>query len=286
MDARTVIANTSAKLLARVVERSKYVRHKIRSLEFSGKARVVAFVGPTAEELIVACDGIRYKLTLNDDIQRAIYFNAYEPEVHQVLSVLPTNALCLDIGANIGFYSLHFAKYGTVHAFECDPANFQRLNENIRLNGFENVYAHELAVSDKKETLTFYQSGASHSGWGSLARFDDIAEFQITVNSTTLDNFLRTHSIEGVDLLKVDIEGAEFELLEGAQESLRNQVFKYILIEFNGARLAQRGRTFEMFDVLFSSYGYSPVLLNLDLYERMKSGMDIHLCVNFLYSAT
>jgi len=216
---------------------------------------------------------------LTDDLQRQIYFNLHEEyELETISKLIPRGGLCVDVGANVGFYTLHFArcvgKNGTVHAFEPDPLNFVKLHENVKLNDFEaQIILHDCAITNKTGTATFYQSKRSHSGWGSLVEFKDIAVAQVDVHATTLDDFLASKCIGNVDLLKVDVEAGEFELLEGAARSLRNHIFRYIFIEYFGARLAEHGKTFADFRDIFHSYGYKAIELNLDLLRQMSNGI-------------
>ena len=88
-----------------------------------------------------------------------------------------------------------------------------------------------------------------------------------------MDDFLASKGIGNVDLLKVDVEAGEFELLEGAARSLRNHIFRYIFIEYFGARLAEHGKTFADFRDIFHSYGYKAIELNLDLLRQMSNGI-------------
>lgn len=247
-------------------------------LSFRGKTRIVEKI-PLARlprELIASCRGLRYKLDMSDRLHRKIYFNLYDmQEVRQLLEFIPQNGVCLDVGAHVGFYTLHFAKRvgsgGSVFAFEPDPRNFARLSENARLNGFSSfVHAHQAAVTKRDGPVTFWQS--TNSAWGSLTRFEDIAVMPISTEGITLDTFLSQSALKRVDVLKADVEAGEFELLEGAQASLRAGVFRSILIEFNGPRLSQRGRTFSEFLEVFSKNGFAPTGSSRDLVEQMKQG--------------
>jgi len=266
---------------ARVCEKVWLPREIMRRLRFKGKYRIKTYIRPAClpSDVIASCRGVRYRLDLTDDLQRQIYFNLHEEyELETISKLIPRGGLCVDVGANVGFYTLHFArcvgKNGTVHAFEPDPLNFVKLHENVKLNDFEaQIILHDCAITNKTGTATFYQSKRSHSGWGSLVEFKDIAVAQVDVHATTLDDFLASKGIGNVDLLKVDVEAGEFELLEGAARSLRNHIFRYIFIEYFGARLAEHGKTFADFWDIFHSYGYKAIELNLDLLRQMSNGI-------------
>src|SRR6266567_433264 len=252
-------------LAAHGCARSEIVARIIRHLNFRGKGRIVQRIRTDSldREVSAMCGGVRFRLDLHDDLQREIYFNVFErSELRQALKLIPMSGTCLDIGANNGVFALQFARKvganGLVHAFEADPYVYSRLLVNTQLNNFESVLkCHQLAVSNVNGPVTFYKSGRHHTGWGSLEKFTDIAEQTATVQSITLDDFLARERIRRVDFLKVDIEAYEPELLEGARDSLQNQVFRYVLIEFKGIRLAERGKSLEDFlePILGNGYG-------------------------------
>ncbi|MGH9512326.1 MAG: FkbM family methyltransferase [Terriglobales bacterium] len=246
-----------------------------------------------AREVTVSRNGVLYRLDLRDDVQREIYFDIYErSEVRGALLLVPNGGICLDAGANNGAFALQFAKQvgpkGLVHAFEPDFTVWSRLKENCLLNSFENrLYCHHLALTNRNGTAVFYKSDSVHSGWGSLAEFRDIAVQMETVKVTTLDDFLAGENLSRVDLLKVDVEAHEPELLEGARASLQHHVFRYILIEFNGQRLKERGKTLNDFLHPLMAAGYKVVRPTSERLEDMTTGaVPIEsVLINFLFAA-
>lgn len=282
-------------LAARICERSAITADVVRRLDFRGKGRIVQRMRSesVSREVTARCDGIRYHLDLRDDVQRELYFNVYErADLGSALELIPVGGVCLDVGANNGAYALPFARRvgacGLVHAFEADPTVFSRLQSNSHLNGFENILkCHQVAVSNVTGPHLFYKSNSDHSGWGSLVEFDDIAAQKETVEAVTLDDFVRSEKLGRVDFLKVDVEAFEPELMEGAMTSLLNRVFRFILIEFNGIRLAERGKSLEDFLKPLSMAGYTPIKLRLELLREMREGRvpPASVCTNFLFAA-
>ena len=280
---------------ARICERSTLAAGVIRHLDFRGKGRIVQRLSATSmsREVVATCAGVRYHLDLRDDVQRELYFNVFErADLLVALELIPPGALCVDVGANHGAYALSFAKKvgaaGLVHAFEADASVFSRLQLNCRLNGFDGILkCHPIAVSNVTGPLSFFKSNPDHSGWGSLEEFTDIAAQKQTVQAVTLDDFLADEKIGRVDFLKVDIEAHEPELLAGARRSLLNHVFRFLLIEFNGVRLAERGKSLEDFLQPLETAGYSPIKLRLQLLRDMKAGRvpAASVCTNFLFAA-
>jgi FkbM family methyltransferase len=134
------------------------------------------------------------------------------------------NWVILDIGAHIGAFSASAARAArgvTIYAFEPAPENLELLSSNITRNRLSNVCLSPQAVSGKRgvRQLHLSDSPAGHSLHGS-----EPADRQLSVESVTLEEILSRHTIEAVDLLKMDCEGAEFEILETASPDTLNRV--------------------------------------------------------------
>lgn len=233
---------------------------------------------PFPPELTAECGGLHFELDLRDDVQRGIYFGCYEPrDLSLVASLVRSGGTCVDVGANVGFYTLHFAKRvgprGRVFAFEPDPRNALLLRRNLELNRFDSfVEVADAAVSDKDGRATLHRSDEAHSGWGSLAAHAGETS-SVEVPTITLDSFLDARGIDRVDFLKADVEGSEIELLRGAERSLKKRRFRYLFIEFNGVRLAERGLGLEEFLTPLEGAGYRPAGPHAVLVDRMRRGV-------------
>jgi len=129
----------------------------------------------------------------------------------------------LDVGAHIGKYTIPIAKIvgenGLVIAVEPHPINYKTLLENIRLNGLKNVIALNIAAwsENRKMTLFIGDKTSLHS------TKKDFGRGSIIVNAKALDNVLNELKVERVNWIKIDVEGAEFEVLKGLQNTLRKQ---------------------------------------------------------------
>jgi FkbM family methyltransferase len=131
-----------------------------------------------------------------------------------------------DVGANVGFYSTISARLvgaaGAVVAFEPLPANVAAVKHNAHLNSFAQVAIQSLALGKEDGTAKFALS--SDPNWGSLASVGtpaaSIGELEVRV--ARLDSLIRQGAVPRPDLMKIDVEGAEVDLLEGAAETLRS----------------------------------------------------------------
>lgn len=279
------------RVLARMTQNSTLAYRFCRRFNFKGKLLIVSLMRPRSRQIIADCDGLKFALDLKDDVQREIYFGVFDARDLQVIrSLVPAGGVCMDVGANVGLYSLHMARLvgpgGQVHAFEPDPRNHLRLSDNGRLNFTDNrIVFHQLAISNQQGMLPFNRAGDDSTGLGSLCHVTGPSAGQINVPVTTLDDFIDRQGIDAVDLMKVDIEAHEPEMMQGAERSLRSQRFHYILMEFNGHLLAERQKTFADYLAMFSRYGYKPVQLNLDLLAGLKAGVidPLTACKNFLF---
>lgn len=178
-------------------------------------------------EQIINKDGIRFNLQINDWIQSNLYFlGEYEfDEICFLKNSLSKGDTFFDIGANIGLYTLSAAKKlgnsGKIFAFEPFSVNYKRLVKNISLNGFTNIIAEKLAVSDKNESISvFYDEQENNLGMVS-SFLTDFSQKE-TVKSVTIDHYVEKNCIKDIKFVKIDIEGGEFFALKGMENTLKN----------------------------------------------------------------
>ena len=151
--------------------------------------------------------------------------------------------IVIDIGAHIGLYTIISSKrvgaQGKVVAIEADPENFEMLNSNIKLNQLTNVIPLNYAVFSKETKIKLYLP----SGESGFTKYNTIMpnwintqEKFVEVNANTLDYLLQLNKIrqEEVNWIKIDVEGAEFEVLKGATNVLSKSKDVAILMELHG----------------------------------------------------
>jgi len=158
----------------------------------------------------------------------------YEPiETELVKSQINKGDIIIDIGANIGYYTLIFAglvgENGKVFAFEPDPDNFALLNKNVKENKFENVVLINKAVSDKNGKTKLY---LSENNKGDHRIYDSGENRRsIMVDVVCLDDFLKDYK-DKINFVKMDIQGAEGNALKGMAGIIKNNKKIKILTEF------------------------------------------------------
>lgn len=150
----------------------------------------------------------------------------------------------IDAGAHVGYYTLLVARQvgeqGKVYAFEPEPTNFSLLQQNVALNGYGNVVATKAAVSNLVGSATLYLTSLD-SGRHSTHRHGLPDGGAVAVAATTLDAFLKAQGWPVVDLIKVDVEGAELDVLEGMSQLLGRPGELKLIIEFNPSSLQRAG---------------------------------------------
>jgi FkbM family methyltransferase len=151
--------------------------------------------------------------------------------------------IVVDIGAHIGLYTIISSKRvginGKVVAIEADPGNFEMLNRNIKLNQLTNVIPLNYAAYSKETKIKLYLP----SGESGFTKYNTIVsdwanneDRFVEVNANTLDYLLQLNQIreEEVNWIKIDVEGAEFEVLKGATNVLSKSKDIALLMELHG----------------------------------------------------
>jgi FkbM family methyltransferase len=146
-------------------------------------------------------------------------------DIRYLWRALKPGMVFLDIGAHHGLYTLVAAKRlgadGTVVAFEPSPHEFRRLRLHVRLNGMRSVRAEPLALGAEGSKRTFFQIVSGDNTRGGLrppASSDRISE--TSVETARLDDYVERLALDRVDLVKLDVEGGELEVLQGASSIL------------------------------------------------------------------
>lgn len=174
---------------------------------------------------------------------KLLNYGIYEPEVAAVLlTALEPSDLFFDIGANIGVHTLVAASQKAyTHAFEPVPRLARRLRQNIRLNRFDSlVSVFEVALSKSEGQATLYIAARKDDGSHSLIEGVPATSIKaIPVTTTTIDLHVKMSGCGVPSLIKIDVEGAEAWVLDGACDTLAQPNRPVIVLE-TGDRLANR----------------------------------------------
>lgn len=175
-----------------------------------------------------------------------LVLDRYEPETTRLFQrVLQPGMTMVDIGAHAGYFSLIGASRvgaaGKVYAFEPYPASFEELQRNIELNGYKNIHAACKAVSDRTgvhKLLVNPKGSDRHSLYAGESSWEPNSP---EVETTSLDDFLEGCNWPRVDLIKMDIEGAEPAALAGMKQTLERCGVRFLIMEFSPSPLKAAG---------------------------------------------
>ena len=208
---------------------------------------VMGYVTLRRPEVLAVDHGFKLRIPKRDrsPYVLSLYLDGeYEPEESRFITdFLAPGQLAFDIGANIGYMTCLMAKAvtgrGRVHAFEPDPTNFDVLRQNVAMNGFEGVITRCAALSSHTGTELISLSDENR-GDHTLVSLPGRA--RIPVETVSFDEYYASSCAgQRVRLVKIDVQGYEFEVLKGMEGSLRKGVLDAVIVEFWPARVRLTG---------------------------------------------
>jgi len=230
------------KLIQRLYGRLQYQRYLSRAARWEDKRHQGQLM------ITSLAPGLKMQLHRDSMLGREIYLHDFEHrERHFVQSFLNTGDVFVDVGANIGLFTLIAAQVvgptGHVYAFEPGSVAFAQLRANVALNTLKQVVCLPYALSDRPEQLPLM---VATDGWEAYSSFaQPISGDQIVAESVvcmTWDDFVAglPKSPQPV-LMKIDVEGWEQHVLAGAAVSLRKPDAPALLVEFTDAAAQAAG---------------------------------------------
>lgn len=176
-------------------------------------------------------------------------------------ALIPPGSVVIDVGANIGYFSVHFGRRvgsaGTVLAFEPGRENVALLRWNVRRARLQNVRIVEAALGDHDGEGTLFLNPAHPADH----RTFDAGEARPSrpVRVVTLDGVLGDPDVVArIALIKIDVQGAEMQVLRGMARTLKAATSARLLVEFTPAALIEAGDAPEAFLEFFDGLGYRP----------------------------
>jgi FkbM family methyltransferase len=214
-----------------------------------GKLRVIdslwqAAVSDGGGDRVATLKYGRFKMScdLSEMLQRQFYFfGTYflEEDLLDCWATASKSAkVVLDVGANAGIYSLAalaVQPHAVVHAFEPTPEIAARLRATADLNRLEKLYVHEFAVLQENgcAALNRYRGDLGNNEGMNFVTTSPGHPGAERVQAVSLDQFCQEHSIDQVDLLKLDVQGHEYSALKGAEQLIRAGRVRTIFMELN-----------------------------------------------------
>lgn len=219
---------------------------------------------------VIRRNGIQYEIDLGEGIDLSLYlFGNFQNHVYQNkwLDIQPDDVI-IDIGGNFGIMSLNYAKEvpnGQVYAFEPTHYALQKFKRNLSLNpelaNHITVLQNFVSAHPAEKALA-----PTYSSWkvdGSDETGEQIHDVHLGaakstegVSTTTIDIFVEQQQLKRVDHIKIDTDGHEYEVLQGAIQTLNN--FKpTVIFEIGRYIMVERGIDYRHYETLFSKAGYT-----------------------------
>ncbi len=215
-----------------------------------------------------------------------INFGAFEGEELKAISnLVKDGSTIFDIGANIGWYSLNFAKKfksADIYAFEPVPKTFNYLTSHLAMNNATGVRPYNFGFSDeaKDVDIYFYPEGMGNASLVNLSENPSVET--VKCKFITVDSFVKENNVPKVDFIKCDVEGAELFVFKGAIETLKRDkpaVFTEILRKWS-AKFNYHPN--DILD-LFSDIGYDCYIIKGNTLEKFGKVDDQTMETNFVF---
>jgi FkbM family methyltransferase len=208
--------------------------------------------------------GVRLRLYFDSELCRLIFHGTFETAERAFMhAFLRTGDVFVDVGANIGLFTLIAARIvgesGAVHAFEPCAKTFRRLLDNVAMNKLKNVECHQAALSDNAQTLELSISTDGMDGWNALADRPYMGEHyeKETIQARRWDDVASERNLIGrVALMKIDVEGWETRVLNGALDSLSHDDSPVLQVEFTDSAARAAGDSCQSLYQTLEHLGY------------------------------
>jgi FkbM family methyltransferase len=223
-------------------------------------------------DMVVGYDtDLLIQINTNSYQEWMIFFRGYyEKEIVSLLKkILPSDGVAFEVGANIGSHALIMSRsvgsQGQVFAFEPYPKVFQKLVKNIHNNRINNIHVFPHALSNCRDrmNLFFSEDQFSTEEMNSSLYPDGRLTRQVEVEVKTLDEVFQEQGLERLDLIKIDTEGNEYKVLQGAQHTIKTHR-PYVIFEYGESNWEKAGYSWSSVKDFFAEMDYSLYMIAQD----------------------
>lgn len=219
--------------------------------------------------------GLSFTVDIHDYIGHYIFFGFRSIEMDKLFSLINRSDTVIDIGANYGFVTLKIASIvgndGKVYSFEPDPQNFQSCLINVSQNRFKNITLENKGLGPLTSQMFLEVNTPSNRGGNRIN--NNPSKEHVLVEIITLDDFVEGKQIDNINLIKIDVEGFEHQILQGAINTIKK--FKPIcFIEIDEQNLQLQGDSARDIIILLSNLGYTH-------FERADNGESVSVDSDF-----
>ncbi|WNM20264.1 FkbM family methyltransferase [Flavobacterium capsici] len=226
-------------------------KFKLHYYSFFKPKNVLFEVGTVSDKIIYITKFDNISIKTNE----ALYPIVDDFNYYQHFYKVKQNDIVIDAGANCGHLSIFFSKIvgsnGKIFAFEPDKFNIERILKNISLNDdlSNNIQIEDVLLWDKNELISFYEAGTV----GSSAVWMPDDELCVKKQAVRIDDWVKNNNIQKLDFIKMDIEGAEIEALDGCIETIKTLRPNFAIASYHFVNGEQ---TFIKVEQFFSAMNY------------------------------
>ncbi|MFB6185900.1 MAG: FkbM family methyltransferase [Halobacteriaceae archaeon] len=232
---------------------------------------------PDQEQIVETPHGFKMELNLSNPYERAIATGTYKNDaVSHFQDLASEGDTVIDVGANIGYYTLMAAsevgRHGEVYSFEPIDDNFSRLERNASINGFDNTNLFNYGLSKDAGKQEMYlpkgrpeEATLNEETWSELTHNKTEQKSTQVVKLENFDNSEVRAAIGDISLVKIDVEGAEFDVLQSMEQTLKENNTP-ILVTVHIPQLQKMGVPVKKFINYLSD-------LNYDTVDSLTTGM-------------
>jgi FkbM family methyltransferase len=237
---------------------------------------------------VVRRTGVVFILDLRDNVERTLYYTGfYDRALHRfLLAEIRRGDTFIDVGAHVGLYALPVARQlrraggGNVFAFEPSSDTSERLHRLAIYNRCDNLTVVRAALGETAAVRPFRastQRGAGDAGTRSLFGAGEAVE-DVTVQA--FDDWSDGAKIERIDVVKVDVEGGEYQVLQGMHRSIARHRPRCLVVEVQGSLLHHSGVTPDRLEKLVADFDYcadGPAIADVAAGRRGHLGANVVL---------
>lgn len=227
---------------------------------------------------VINRDEITLQVDISDYIGHYLYFGFLDPSMATLFSLCQNNYNVIDIGTNIGWVALNFAKLsatGVVIGFEPDPFNFEVCKANIARNGLLNLKVHPIGLGENSEQVTMEERTPDNRGGNRITPHGRLGS--VLTSICRLDDIPDVSSLPSVDLIKLDVEGYELKVLRGAKNTLLKHK-PILFIEVDDDNLRDQGDSAKNLVSFLEMNGYNSICHAENKSEKITSSTDFSHC--------
>lgn len=208
--------------------------------------------------------GFVWQLDLSQLLEWHLFFGIREIEFEFLFNKIKPQTTIIDIGTNFGYPALEFSRRvgpnGKVFCFEPLPENFRKLKYHVQENNLKNINLFPIALGNSHSEIEMELGSPNNAGQAKIISSKKSQENKklknIKVQQIPLDSFIDEKNISKVDLLKIDVEGYEYKVLQGAKKLLQRD-HPYLFIEVSDLLLKEQNSSAQELMTFLTNHSYN-----------------------------